>query len=471
MKRKQGGAKAGEKQPRIEFTSKPMTAYGGAAALLGPFLREVKLREAVEKFWPLQERSPNAGGVYEKFLAPFLTVVAGGRRFSHLLWWGHGAEVLKKAFGVDWLPSSASSLTRFWGRFRSRGSAEAWGDGARALAGAIVSWEGPVRDDLVLDSSVVTRYGVQEGARRGYNPQKPGRPSHHPLLAMLGRGYAVNLWNRRGDTFTAQSAGDFLDQALAALGPGFCVRRVLCDSGFCHGPFLERMERAGLRYIVAVRLSHAMQRRILGVDEGRRVDEGIEVGEFEYHLKSDPERRRRRYVAVRQEVARRPKAAGKQPSLFRDEGPWSAYRIALLVTDEEDLSPANVWRAYRLRADAENVIKDLKEGYGMAAFSKRGFWATEAVMVANALVFHNLVHALNRLVLHPAPPRPQLKTIRACYFLIPAILGNSGGTPVLRLGVTDRSFRGRLLYLMGKIGDLGHTLDCIAVGPKEGQTV
>ena len=24
----------------------------------------------------------------------------------------------------------------------------------------------------------------------------------------------------------------------------------------------------------------------------------------------------------------------------------------------------------------ENVINDLKEGYGLAAFSKRGFWAT-----------------------------------------------------------------------------------------------
>jgi len=34
---------------------------------------------------------------------------------------------------------------------------------------------------LDLDSSVLTRYGDQEGAERGYNPAKPGRNAHHPL--------------------------------------------------------------------------------------------------------------------------------------------------------------------------------------------------------------------------------------------------------------------------------------------------
>ena len=33
---------------------------------------------------------------------------------------------------------------------------------------------------LDIDSSVITRYGEQEGALRGYNPSKKGRASHHP---------------------------------------------------------------------------------------------------------------------------------------------------------------------------------------------------------------------------------------------------------------------------------------------------
>jgi len=31
----------------------------------------------------------------------------------------------------------------------------------------------------------MTRYGVQEGAKKGYNPTKRGRVSLHPLIAFI----------------------------------------------------------------------------------------------------------------------------------------------------------------------------------------------------------------------------------------------------------------------------------------------
>jgi hypothetical protein len=38
---------------------------------------------------------------------------------------------------------------------------------------------------LDLDSTVLTRYGNQQGAAKGYNIKKPGRKSHHPLMAFV----------------------------------------------------------------------------------------------------------------------------------------------------------------------------------------------------------------------------------------------------------------------------------------------
>jgi len=32
----------------------------------------------------------------------------------------------------------------------------------------------------------MTRYGHQTGAKKGYNPNKRGRVSHHPLIAFFG---------------------------------------------------------------------------------------------------------------------------------------------------------------------------------------------------------------------------------------------------------------------------------------------
>jgi hypothetical protein len=86
------------------------------------------------------------------------------------------------------------------------------GDSGRLLAWELVRWEGIREDNLNLDSSVLTRYGEQEAAKKGYNPKKPGRPSHHPLIAFLGSGYTVNLWNRAGNVRSGQSAREFFEQ-------------------------------------------------------------------------------------------------------------------------------------------------------------------------------------------------------------------------------------------------------------------
>jgi hypothetical protein len=54
---------------------------------------------------------------------------------------------------------------------------------------------------LDVDSSVITRYGEQEGSKKGYNPTKPGRGSHHPLFAFVNDIRMVaNCWNRSGNT-------------------------------------------------------------------------------------------------------------------------------------------------------------------------------------------------------------------------------------------------------------------------------
>lgn len=72
---------------------------------------------------------------------------------------------------------------------------------------------------LDLDSTVMTRYGTQEGARRGYNPAKPGRHSHHPLMAFVAETrMAANLWLRPGNSHTSNNAQAFLHANLARLG-------------------------------------------------------------------------------------------------------------------------------------------------------------------------------------------------------------------------------------------------------------
>ena len=56
---------------------------------------------------------------------------------------------------------------------------------AVGLAGQLIQAEGITEDVLILDSTLCERYGSQQGARKGYNPKKPGRPEYAQVQARL----------------------------------------------------------------------------------------------------------------------------------------------------------------------------------------------------------------------------------------------------------------------------------------------
>ena len=53
---------------------------------------------------------------------------------------------------------------------------------------------------LDFDSTVITREGSQEGSAKGYNLNRKGRNSHHPLMAFISQTRMVaNAWLRLGN--------------------------------------------------------------------------------------------------------------------------------------------------------------------------------------------------------------------------------------------------------------------------------
>jgi len=212
-----------------------------------------------------------------------------------------------------------------------------------------------------------------------------------------------------------------------------------------------------------VPISPTIQREILAVQQWHTVSRGVEAGEFVFEHRDHKWTKARRYVVVRQSISRRPKALGKQPSLFKDVEDWSQYRFSVMITNDSEATPEEIWRHYRPRANDENVIKDLKEGYSFESFNVNNFWATEAVLTMIALVFHNLIVYLNRTILNPHRPQEQLKTLRHKYFTLPGQLGSGGRTYVLRLSIQERKMRATVISLIRRISLISHRLNCIAV--------
>jgi hypothetical protein len=287
-----------------------------------------------------------------------------------------------------------------------------------------------------FDSSVLTRYGTQEGAKRGYNPHKKGRASHHPLIAFVNDLRLVaNFWLRSGDTASSSNFLSFLENTLEKLSSKK-VSLMRLDSGFCSDDIMSYLEGKPFNYIAAAKFYHPIQRLIAGNENWILLDDGIEICERQYQAPNW--KASRRMVIVRQKVSVRPQATGKMLSLFLEEESYRNYRYSAYFTNL-DFAPAEVWRLYRSRGDAENRIKEIKYDFGFDSFNLNGFYATEAALIF-VMIAYNLMSIFRMFVLQEKTQK-RLSTLRWRTFAIGAYFQRVNGNIVLMIALTKKRRR------------------------------
>jgi hypothetical protein len=272
-----------------------------------------------------------------------------------------------------------------------------------------------------LDSTVFERYGQQQGALKGYNPKKHGRPSHHPLLAVLAEAhFVVHAWLRSGNCGPSRGVVEFLKEALALLGTRHRIRVIRADSGFFDNKLLSFLEERNLPYIVVARLTHWIKQEVSSVKAWQELDSVYSVGEFRKQLHGWD--RQRRIVVVREQLR-------EKPSVGRRLLTVPGYTFRLFVTTLTD-PPEVIWRDYNQRADMEKRIGELKYDLAADDFCMQEFFATEAAFLSVLLLF-NLLSEFQRVSGLQGYRQPA--TLRAQVFLCGAILGRAGHKPVLHL--------------------------------------
>lgn len=445
----------------IEFTKKKITAYGGFS-LLALFFERIKLKSFLEETIPVKERSPNSIGIYSKVLAYILMIYAGGNRFSHLLYLGCQG-ILSKLFGVGRLPLAPTTLSRLFKKIKTMKEVEAMSEGLWGYLWELIAWKEIKEDWLTFDSTVIERYGKQEGVKKGYNPKKKGRGSHSPLLAFLNRSkYVVNLWNRPGNVASWNNINGFFDSTFQRVKTYIKIKGVIADSGFYIRKFIERLEQNELTYIIAARLYKPLQGKVYAQQEWEQIGEGLWITEFMF--RHDDWRRDRRYIAIRQDIKRRQHAMGKTLSLFRDDFDIRDYRFSVWITNSEE-EPYEVWKKCRPRANDENTVKELKEDFALGGFSMKKFYSTEAAMLIRVLIY-NLFVLFRYEILAQKEKTQRLKTLRYKYFVMPAQLGGDGKKLILRISVFTQKLKSKLIYLYNRIhqySPYGHA-KCTAFG-------
>jgi hypothetical protein len=354
--------------------------------LMKDLLDASKIKDELSKL-PLPDKGSNRGYEPTQILECFWTSIwIGAGRFSHSAYLRYD-EVLKQIF--DWKQApSQSTYSRFFNKFDWKRNTETFIPLFKWFFNQI-QFNNVTLD---LDSTVVTRYGEQQGAKKGYNSKKPGRNSHHPLMAFIPEVRMIaNAWMRQGNTGATSSAKLFLAETLEILSSKK-VGLIRCDSGFYSHDFLSELETKKLNYVVAVKFYPTIKRELRSLTNWISIKDGIEMCEFYYQ--SPDWKSPRRMVAVRKNITKLKKATGRL--LLFDEQ-IQTYRYSLYVTNL-DLPAERIWEMYKQRGDAENRIKELKYDFGLETFCSNNFWGTEAAF-RSILMAYNLMALFRQFVL------------------------------------------------------------------------
>ena len=406
----------------MSSTPKAVTPLGGMVSFFA-WLGTIGYAERIAAAMPFSYQSPNAIPL-EHTLTGFLSsVLAGASRFAHAGWLRHD-KALHAMLGIARFPGE-DAIRRFFHQFTQARIEAFWRPLWVWLLGLLAQPEGGFTLDM--DSTIFNREGSQQGAAKGYNPRRPGRKSHHPLLAVLAEAPLVlHAWLRGGNTSAGRGVVAFLSEALALLPGGWKLRCLRADSGFFDKALLSFLEERAIPYIVVARLTAEIKRRLHGITGWQQVEGGAyAVACFQTRLAGwDKDRR---FVAVRELVREEKAAVGRK--LIEVPG----YTFRVWVTSRGE-SPLEIWRDYNPRATVEQRIEEIKNDLNADGFCTKAFFATEAAFLA-VLFAYNLL-ALYQARVTKACGYRKPSTLRAAVFVGGAILGRCGRQSLLRFSQT-----------------------------------
>ena len=227
----------------------------GHLAFFAEYLKLSGRFDALVADCPLVYSSPNAPAKRDVLGTAVLSILAGHWRYAHITAL-RGDTVNPPLLGMTRVVSEDAVR-----RGLDKIEAEA---GARWLTGHLDDTVRPLLTEpwiLDVDTTVKPLYGHQEGAVVGYNPLKPGRPSHAYHSFMVGGvrlilDVAVEPGNRHSSKHSEPHLWDHLGRQPRACWPTL----VRGDKDWGSQRNMRRCEQEGVHYLFKLRLTHGVRR-------------------------------------------------------------------------------------------------------------------------------------------------------------------------------------------------------------------
>jgi hypothetical protein len=348
---------------------------------------------------PLRYSSPNASSARDVLGTLMLGILAGSKRYAHIAG-VRGDAVAAQALGLRGMVSEDSVRRAL--KSMASAATEPW------MRSALMH---SVHDALQrpwildIDATIKPLYGHQQGAEIGYNPHKPGRPSHvlHTfwvgnLRLVLDAQLSPGKQHSSGHAKTA--LGRLLDE-LGERGPAL----VRGDCGYGNEDIIDVCEQRDRPYLLRLRKTANVKRLIerqfarQGWTRATEASQGWQAIEDSLQLSGWSKKRRvivlRRLIKQDIALTRKGKAVGKQQgeqlvlALAHDEVHDNAqlWEYTVLVSNVE-YDIAAIGQLYRDRCDCENGFDELKNQWGWGGFTTHDMHRSQVTARAVALVYN-----------------------------------------------------------------------------------
>jgi hypothetical protein len=379
---------------KIQFKWVPDAAVSsfGQMAFFIEFLKTSGLFENWVNECPLRFTSPNAPRKRDVLGTILLSVLAGHWRYAHISAL-RGDGVNPGLLGMTKV-ASEDSVRRALSAMKEEES------GPWLKRQLQASYEPLLVEPWALDvdTTVKPLYGHQEDAKVGYNPQKPGRPSHayHSYFIANLRmvmDVEVQAGNQTAASYAQPELWALLDGIPKASQPRFL--RGDCNWGTERA--MEGAEQRQLAYLFKLKQSINVKRliaKLIGNDQW--VDAGQQWQGLDTELRLKGWSQARRVIVLRRplregvaEEKNAKKKAAKQLSLDLPEVAYQGvlYEYAVLVTSLKD-EVRTIAQHYRDRGDSENNFDELKNQWGWAGFTTHDRKRCQVMARITALVYN-----------------------------------------------------------------------------------
>jgi hypothetical protein len=401
----------------VSFDNLSVTAFG-SFGILEAFKQAIDFRSMLSRVH--LKRHHNCKYTDTQLLDTMIDAISLGLlRFSHMntLQTDPGYQILKDVTQVP----DESTLRNYLSLFCEQKALEQLAQVNQELLSLKAKTDKPREVWLDIDDSVITVFGKQEGAKKGYNPRYHGRLSYKVKVAFIsGTCELVHAGLYSGNVASNGQFMDFLKETLNILAAQkIIVKGIRMDKGFFDEDTFTFLEEQGIEYICKAKLTSTMRKVIKYLDEQdlwQPLSKHYSAAEITIPLPKWA--KARRFVLIRESLE--PKVIDNQ--LCFD---LHTYDYQIIVTSNDEFSPEDVWHEYNKRCNIENKIDELKVGLGFEKMSQGEMDKNIAFMWLKVLSY-NLLNWFRLALLGDEDSHAEVSTIRRKILNVPGnVVGNN----------------------------------------------